>query len=111
MAHAIDKADWARYCERLSEVLETNKAEIEVASLELGNQIEAGWLTFLGISYDEKDDVIDIALEGVDHIIEHPKQLRADENFAGLLTLEIRDGGGTQHLLRLKDALALPRPQ
>ncbi|HXJ03209.1 MAG TPA: DUF5335 family protein [Micropepsaceae bacterium] len=110
MAQAIDKADWARYCERLSDVLQANKAEIEVASLELGDQIEAEWLPFLGISYDEKDDVIDIALDGVDHIIEHPRQLRADGNFAGLLTLEIRDSGGGQHLVRLKDALALPRP-
>jgi hypothetical protein len=109
MAQAIDKADWARYCERLSEVLVSNKAEIEIASLELGNQIEAEWLPFLGISYDEKDDVIDIALEGVDHIIEHPRQLRADGNCAGLLTLEIQDGAGSQHLVRLKDGLALPR--
>ena len=110
MTQAIAKSDWARYCERLSEMLETNKAEVEVASLTLGDQIEAEWLPFLGISYDEKDDVIDIALEGVDHNIEHPQRLRADGNFTGLLTLEIQDAGGAQHLVRLKDALALPRP-
>jgi hypothetical protein len=110
MAQAIDKSDWARYCERLSKVLEASNAEIEVASLELGGQIEAKWLPLLGISYDEKDDVIDIALEGVDHIINHPQQLQADGNFAGLLTLEIKDGDGVQHLVRLRDALALPAP-
>jgi hypothetical protein len=110
MTQGIDKSEWARYCERLSKAWDASKAEIEVASLELGDQIEAEWLPFLGISYDEKDDVIDIALEGVDHIINHPRQLSADENRAGLTTLEIKDSDGVQHLVRLKDALALPAP-
>ena len=39
------------------------RAEIEVASLDLGDQIEAEWLPLLGITYDDKDDVLEIALE------------------------------------------------
>jgi hypothetical protein len=110
MAQEIDKSDWALYCERLSEVLEATNAEIEVASLELGDQIETDWLPFHGISYDEEDDIIDIELEGVDHIINHPQALTTDENFSGLLSIQIKDADGVQHFVRLKDALALPSP-
>ncbi|HEX3486134.1 MAG TPA: DUF5335 family protein [Micropepsaceae bacterium] len=108
MAQAIDKSQWAQYLGRISQALENSTAEIEVASLELGSQPETDWLPLIGISYDDKDDVIDIALEGVDHIVNHPKQLRADGELGTLRTLEIRDSEGAQHLVRLKDALLLP---
>ncbi len=38
-------------------------AEIEVASLELGNQIEAEWLPLIGLVYDHKDNSVEVALE------------------------------------------------
>ena len=38
----------------------------------LGDQIETEWLPLLGISHDPKGDILDIALEGVDHIIKAP---------------------------------------
>jgi hypothetical protein len=110
MAQTLEKSQWAYYCDRLSDALEGGNAEIEVASLDLGNQIETEWLPFHGISYDDKDEIIDIELEGVDHIINHPQQMFTDEDVSGLTTIEIKDGNGVQHLLRLKDALALPPP-
>jgi hypothetical protein len=110
MARALDKSEWANYCDRLSHVLVSSNAEIEVASLELGSQIETQWVPFHGISYDHEDDIIDIELEGMDHIINHPKSLRAYENDTGVLSLEIKDEGGAQHVVRLKDVLALPSP-
>jgi hypothetical protein len=109
MAQAIEKSKWAAYCERVSEALQ-GPAEIEVVSLDLGNQVEADWLPLIGISYDPKDDIIDIALQGVGHIIRHPRELRADGEFAELSALEITDKDGVQHLVRLKDILALPAP-
>jgi Family of unknown function (DUF5335) len=48
-----------------------------VASLDLDHQTQAEWLPLLGISYDPRDDVVDIALDGLDHMIhklrEHEK--------------------------------------
>ena len=40
--------------------------EIEIASLSICDQIEAEWLPLLGIVYDPKDDIIEVALEGLD---------------------------------------------
>ena len=110
MAQAIEKSKWAAYCELISKAVQGGQAEIEVASLDLGNQVEAEWLPLIGISYDPKDDIIDIALDGVDHIIHQPRELRADGEFAELSALEITDKDGIQHLVRLKGSLALPSP-
>jgi len=111
MAQAIDRAEWERYCERVSKALATGEAEVEVSSPELGAQMEADWLPFIGISYDPNDDIIDIALEGVDHIIEHPREISTEEELGTLSALQITDRDGVHHLVRLRDALALPAPR
>ncbi|HMI98159.1 MAG TPA: DUF5335 family protein [Micropepsaceae bacterium] len=114
MAQAIDKAEWKAYCEFLSRTLEGGGVEIEVASLDLGDQIESDWLPMIGITYDSKDDVFDVALQRgdavVDHLIYGPREFAADREFAELTALEIVDKDGRQHLLRLRDTLALPAP-
>ena len=110
MAKAIAKSEWARYCNDISKALESSDAEIEVSSLELGDQPESDWLPLIGITYDPNDDIIDIALEGLDHIINHPKEMRAEVTTGGLQALEIKDGDGVQHLVKLRDSLALPAP-
>jgi hypothetical protein len=110
MAQAIAKSEWERYCDSISKALEDSDAEIEVSSLELGDQPESDWLPFFGISYDPNDDVIDIALEGIDHIINHPKEVRAEMGGGGLQALQIKDSDGVQHIVKLRDSLALPAP-
>jgi hypothetical protein len=110
MAQAIAKSEWALYCDNISKALESSDAEIEVSSLELGDQPETDWLPFIGISYDPNDDIIDIALEGLDHIINHPREMRAELTTGGLKALQIKDSDGVQHLVKLRDSLALPAP-
>jgi hypothetical protein len=108
MAQSIDRAEWERYCDQVSKLLAESDAEVEVVSPEFGAQVEAEWLPFIGISYDPNDDIFDIALEGVDHIIEHPRELSIDGELGNLSALEITDREGVHHLLRLRDALTLP---
>jgi Family of unknown function (DUF5335) len=110
MAQAIAKSEWAHYCDNISKALESSDAEIEVSSLELGDQPESDWLPFIGITYDANDDIIDIALEGLDHIISHPKEIRAEMDGVGLQAIEIKDSDGVQHIVKLRDSLALPAP-
>src|SRR3981081_4081117 len=86
------------------------RADIEVASLKLGDQIEAEWLPLLGISYDPKDDIIEIALEGVDHLIPKPREVYVEENGLELSSLEVIDAEGTHQIIVLKDPMMLPAP-
>ena len=58
----LGKAEWQRYFDRISKAVIGKRAEIEIASLALGDQIEAEWLPLIGIAYDRKDDILEIAL-------------------------------------------------
>jgi hypothetical protein len=41
----------------------------------LGDHTQAEWLPLLGISYGPRDDVVDIALDGLDHMIRQPREI------------------------------------
>jgi hypothetical protein len=95
----------------MSKVLEGKRAEIEVASLAVGDQIEAEWLPLLGIVYDPKDDLIEVALDGLDHLIPHPREIYVENGGPMLNSLEIIDSEGTRQIVQLRDPLMLPAPQ
>jgi hypothetical protein len=107
----IDKAEWTEFCDRVSLALAGKTAEIEIASPEIGDQLvqpEGRWLPFQGITYDHKDDLIEIAMTGVDHMVRHPQELYADLEGADLVCLTVIDGDGTKQFVRLRDPLMLP---
>jgi hypothetical protein len=60
-------------------VLGAKQAEIEVLSLDLGDQVEAEWLPLLGLAYDSKNDVLEVELEGMDHLIPKPRDIYVEE--------------------------------
>ena len=107
----LEKADWQPYFDRLSKVLEGCQADIEAASLALGDQVEARWLPLLGLVYDPKDDVVEVALDGLDHLIRRPRDIYVDEGNGLLANFEIVDADDVHQLVKLKEPLMLPPPQ
>ena len=106
----LDKSRWQGFFDRVSKGLIGKRAEIEVASLDLGAQVEAEWLPLLGVAYDPKNDLIEVALENVDHMIRKPREVFVDEGPNGLSSFEAVDGEGRQHIVQLRGPLMLPPP-
>jgi hypothetical protein len=104
---ALAKPEWQSYCDRISKRLEGKRAQIEVTGLRIGDQIAASWLPFLGITYEPKDDLVEIALEGLDHLIRKPRAISAEESAEGLISMEIVDSDGQRQLLKLMNPLLL----
>lgn len=107
----VDKAQWEAFCNRLSRQLEGAQAEIEVAALGLGDQIEAEWVPLRGLSYDPKDDVFEVAVESLDHLIRRPRTLAVQRQGAKVESLAVETQSGDRHIVRLRDPLALPAPE
>lgn len=106
----IDKSDWQAYCDRLSKTLTGTNAEIEVDSLEIGQQLEAKWLPFFGIVYEPKKDTIEILLEGLDHIIHNPRELYVEYDAVGLTSLEVISDDDVRQIVQLRRPIMLPPP-
>jgi len=107
---SIRKSDWKTYADRVTRGLVGKQAEIEVDSLRLGAQIEAEWIALLGIAYDPRDDIFEVALDGLDHLISQPTEIYAEEGVYGLSLLAVVDADGNRHLIRFRDPLMLPAP-
>jgi hypothetical protein len=108
--HQVNKGNWKAFFDTLAKPLAGKRAEVEVASLDLGDQIEAEWAPLIGIAYDPADDLIEVALEGLDHLILEPREVYVDYHVGGLIGLEVIDAADVRQIIKLKDPLALPRP-
>jgi hypothetical protein len=104
----LEKQAWHPYFDHVSKILDGKRVEVEVASLKLGDQIQAEWLPLIGIVYDHKDDLIEVALEGLDHMILHPKEVFVDQEAVLLKSMEVIDADDHRQIIRLRDPLMLP---
>lgn len=104
----IEKYMWRPFFDNLTKSLAGSLAEVEVASLDLGDQIEAEWTPLIGISYDPKDDIVDVVVEGVDHRVRAPRDIYVDFNASGLVSLAIVDADNVRQIVKLRNPLALP---
>lgn len=107
----LNRDNWSEFFNRVSKELVQKRAEIEVQSLDIGDQIEAEYVQIHGIVYDHKDDLIEVALEGLDHLIRHPKEVHVKGDEENLEAILIVDGEGVRHLITLRDPLMLPPPE
>jgi hypothetical protein len=106
----LPKEAWTKFFGRLSRLLEGKRAEVEVASLGLGEQFESEWAPLVGVSYDHKDDVFSVHVGGIDHLIPRPRSLAVRWAGPAVESLAITDSEGVLHLVRFSEPLILPRP-
>ncbi len=107
----LEKPEWRPFLDVVSKLLEAKEAEIEVASLDLGDQVQAEWLPLLGITYDPNDDIVEVALDGLDHMIHKPREIYLDNGARALTSIEIVDADDVKQIVKLKDQLMLPAPR
>jgi hypothetical protein len=110
--HDLPKRAWKPYFEMMSEALMGKWAEVEVASLDLGDQVVVEWLPLLGITYDYKDDLVDVSLGGelqLNHLIRRPTRIEVVDDTDGVRSIAITTEDGTVQVLKLKDPLRLPQ--
>jgi hypothetical protein len=109
---AVPKSEWRQFFDRMSKALLLGKwAEIEVASLDTGDQILAEWIPMIGVTYDSRDDLLDVALDRTDHFIYHPEEIVVEEGAEGLTSIAVTAADGTRQIVRLKEPLKLPAPE
>lgn len=107
----VPKAEWHAFFDSMADALIGKRVEIEAASLDLGDQIVAEWVPLLGITYDRRDDLVDVAIGGLDHLIRQPAEIFVQEGGNGMETITVVTADGEKQILRLKDPVMLPAAQ
>jgi hypothetical protein len=101
----LARSEWRRYFDEVSKRLGYNRVELDVASLELGDHVEARWLPLRGIVFDRRADVVEIALDGVGHSILAPRAVHLEETERGLVGVEIVAANDSVETLRFREPL------
>lgn len=101
----IEKSEWRDYLNQMSKTILGKDVEIEVDSMAAGHQMESKWAPCLGIVYEPKSDMIEIVLEGLDHMINHPRELYVDNDADNLLSLEIIDEDDVRQIIKVRDPI------
>lgn len=106
----IEKTDWGRFFDDVSKPgsMEGKRANIEISGPQLGNQIAAKWLPIFGVVYSHREDILEIALDTLDHLIRQPTEIFVEEAGTALVSISVTDGEGIHHIIRLSDPLTLP---
>ena len=103
------KAKWQTTFDQMSKSeLVGKQVEIEVTGLRIGDQIEQEWIQLLGISYDPKNDLIEVLVEGLDHLIHKPREVWVDHGASGLTSMEVIQDDDVRQIIRLREPLMLP---
>lgn len=107
----IKRDKWQDYFDTVTKSLEGKRVTIDVSALKIGDQVEAEDLTLLGLTYDPKDDLLEVAMEGLDHMIRSPKDIQLAFGEKGVEAIQVTNKDGVQQIVRLKDPLMLPAPK
>jgi hypothetical protein len=104
----VERANWQPAADLLSRTIRGQLARLEVAALPTGDQIEAEWTPLLGVTYDPKDDLFEIQLEGLDHLVHHPRSFAIRERGGLADSVSVLDDAGAEHIVTLREPIMLP---
>ena len=107
MSQKLDETQLRELFDRVTKQLEGKPVQVEVASLKLGDQIQAQWMPLLGLTYDPHDDAVELMLEGIDVTISKPREIHFDGVGTQCNALDILDAEGVQHIVQFKEPLLL----
>lgn len=107
----LEKRTWGDFCKGMTKDLTGKRAEIEVASIDFGVQRESRSAPLVAVVYDRKSDILEVILDGLDHIIIRPMELYVGYGAAGIENFAILNSDGAWQIVLLHDPLMLPSPR
>ena len=108
---AIEKSERKTFFEIVSRLTEGQQVEIEVAGLDVGDQIEENWAQLLGLSFDSKDNTLYVDSPAFEHAIRNPSDIISVQDDQTISAIYIKDGEGHVQSLKFRNPLMLAAPE
>lgn len=103
----IEKKEWQNYFDNFSKKYlkdeEPEYVEITVLDNSSGAQLESNWMPLYGITYDDKNDLLEIEMDKLKRLIRQPEKIYVDEADNGwLLSFEVVQRDGTKDIIETR---------
>ncbi len=102
----LPRDDWKDYFDTASSRHyasgSTKYASVRVLSIEDGDQPLTEWAPLLGLTYEPKNHLLEIQMDGLDHLVAHPETIYVDEDGASLAKFEVVRADGAKEIVELR---------
>ena len=98
----LSRDDWNDYSDAFSDKIEAGqvkRATVRLLSSDDGDQPLATDAALHGLTYDPKDNLLEIQMEGLDHLAMKPKEIRVDEDADTLTQFEVVREDGDKEIV------------
>jgi len=98
-AKVLAKEDWSGYFSQINKKVEGKRVRIEVLGALLGDQVLVKSVSLLGVTYEAKEERIELMLKGITHVIDKPRKVSVQEDDGVVRAIEVVDGDERHQLL------------
>jgi hypothetical protein len=103
----IYQENWQNYFDTFAKLFlkddQPEYADIKVLSGQSGAQTETSWQLLEGITYNDKDNVLNIKVENLNRMILNPQEIYVDEVEDGWInSMEIVEEDGTKTIIETR---------
>ena len=79
----LDREKWASFFDQISKGIGAKQVTVEVASPSLGDQTATHGVSLSALSFDARNDVFEISVTGLNHMVQRPTEIYVLETGAG----------------------------
>lgn len=108
---AINKNERRKFFDSLARMTQGELVEIEVASLDIGDQVAEEWARLDGLTYDWKEDILYINTPAFEHSIIKPEEILVVQNDLAVNAIFVKDADGHVQSVKFRNPLMLPAPE
>lgn len=106
-SRVLNKSEWHSYFDKIATAVRGKQSHIEVVGPALGDQVLVESAPMLGIAYEPEKELLEIAIKGLDHLVQSPQRITVEEDGNVLSSFEVIDRDGMQQIVTLRPAIRL----
>ena len=104
----LDPSEWRRYFDEVAKHLPTMRVGISILGDDIGAQHESENSALIGISFDPKAQMFEVAMANMSHRVHDPKEIYVREEGGQLSSVEVIVQDGTKQIIELAPLTSLP---
>ena len=104
----LESAEWQEYFDEVAKHLPSMRVGVSILGDDIGVQLETENSALLGMSYDPKDEIFEVATSNISHRVAKPKEIYVREEGGRLSSVEVIAQDDTKQIIELWPLPALP---
>jgi hypothetical protein len=104
----LDPSEWRGYFDEVAKHLPTMRVGISILGDDIGAQQESENSALIGISFDPKDRMFEVAMANMSHRVQDPKEIYVREEGGRLSSVEVIAQDETKQIIELEPLTSLP---